>query len=155
MAPTVGGAETNGSPRYWLLVVSLLLINTYALIDRAVRALLVEPIKRDIGAGVASFFLGTSYSVGATTLGEITPVRLMGRVTAIYFLFVSLFGQALGPFFVGYGSQNLFVGTHALASSFALFNGLFGLAMLVSVLLLRQRLRCKAESAKPEALQSA
>ena len=91
--------------------------------------------------GLSSFFLGTSYSVGATTLGEITPVRLMGRVTAIYFLFVSLLGQTLGPFLVGFGSQKLFNGTTALASSFGLFSGIFGVAMLIAVLLLRQRLR--------------
>ncbi len=99
--------------------------------------------------GLSSFFLGTSYSVGATTLGQITPVRLMGRVTAIYFLFVSLLGQALGPFLVGFGSQNMFSGTAALASSFALFNGIFGVAMLVSVLLLRHRLRRIAPVASP------
>jgi MFS family permease len=94
--------------------------------------------------GISSFFLGTSHSVGATTLGQITPVHLMGRVTAIYFLFVSLLGQALGPFLVGFGSQNLFTGRTALASSFALFTGLFGIAMLICVVVLRQRLRRKA-----------
>jgi MFS family permease len=91
--------------------------------------------------GLSAFFLGTSYSVGATTLGEITPVHLMGRVTAIYFLFVSLIGQAAGPFLVGFGSQQLFAGKEALAHSFSLFNGIFGTAMLVAVLMLRQRLR--------------
>ncbi len=105
--------------------------------------------------GLSSFFLGTSYSVGATTLGEITPVRLMGRVTAIYFLFVSLLGQALGPFLVGFGSQNMFSGTSALANSFALFNGIFGVAMLVSILILRQRLRRTARLAESKVLQSA
>jgi MFS family permease len=101
--------------------------------------------------GLAAFFLGTSYSIGATTLGEITPVRLMGRVTAIYFLFVTLIGQSLGPFLVGFGSQNMFSGKHALASSFAFFNGLFGVAMLASVLLLRQRLRRTAALASQDA----
>jgi MFS transporter, Spinster family, sphingosine-1-phosphate transporter len=105
--------------------------------------------------GLSSFFLGTSYSVGATTLGEITPVRLMGRVTAIYFLFVSLLGQALGPFLVGFGSQNLFTGPHALASSFALFTGIFGVAMLVAVMLLRLRLRRAAGLAETKVLQAA
>ena len=94
--------------------------------------------------GLASFFLGTSHSVGATTLGQITPAHLMGRVSAIYFLFVSFLGQALGPFLVGFGSQNLFTGKTALASSFALFTGLFGIAMLNSVAVLRQRLRRNA-----------
>ena len=91
--------------------------------------------------GVASFFLGTSYSVGASTLGEVTPVRMMGRVTAVYFIFQSLLGQALGPFLVAYGSQNMFSGRTALATSFALWMGVFGVGMALSVAVLRARLR--------------
>ena len=94
--------------------------------------------------GIASFFLGTSYSVGASTLGEITPVRLMGRVTAIYFLFQSLLGQALGPFLVAYGSQNMFTGRTALATSFALWTGIFGVGMVIAVAVLRAQLRRRA-----------
>ena len=96
--------------------------------------------------GVASFFLGTSYSVGASTLGEVTPVRLMGRVTAVYFIFQSLLGQALGPFLVASGSQYMFSGRTALASSFAFWMGLFGVGMVISVAVLRHKLRRKATS---------
>ncbi|MEO7786715.1 MAG: MFS transporter [Sphingomicrobium sp.] len=91
--------------------------------------------------GIASFFLGNSYSVGATTLGQVTPVRLMGRVTAVYFLFQSLLGQALGPFLVAFGSQKIFTGPTALASSFALWTGLFGIGMIIAAGILRRRLR--------------
>lgn len=91
--------------------------------------------------GIASFFLGTSYSVGASTLGQITPMRLMGRVTAIYFLFQSLLGQALGPLLVAVGSQTMFVGPTALAKSFALCCGIFGAGMIIAIGMLRQRLR--------------
>jgi MFS transporter, Spinster family, sphingosine-1-phosphate transporter len=101
--------------------------------------------------GLASFFLGTSHSVGATTLSQVTPVHLMGRVTAIYFLFVSFLGQALGPFLVGYGSQYLFIGRTALASSFALFTGLFGIAMLISVEVLRRHIRRNATASSDKA----
>jgi MFS transporter, Spinster family, sphingosine-1-phosphate transporter len=94
--------------------------------------------------GLASFFLGTSHPLGAATLSQITPVHLMGRVTAIYFLFVNLLGQALGPFLVGYGSQNIFSGRTALASSFALFTGLFGIAMVISIEVLRRQIRRNA-----------
>lgn len=97
--------------------------------------------------GLASFFLGTSYSVGASTLGEITPVRLMGKVTAVYFIFQSLLGQALGPFLVAFGSQSMFEGRAALATSFALWMGLFGVGMVVAVWALRQRLRRDAPAA--------
>ena len=91
--------------------------------------------------GLASFFLGTSYSVGATTLGLVTPVHLMGRVTAVYFIFQSLLGQALGPFLVAFGSQNMFSGRLALANSFALWMGVFGVGMIISVAVLRRALR--------------
>ena len=91
--------------------------------------------------GIASFFLGNSYSVGATTLGQVTPVRLMGRVTAVYFLFQSLLGQALGPFLVAFGSQNMFNGPTALADSFALWTGVYGIGMVMAVLVLRATLR--------------
>ena len=94
--------------------------------------------------GLASFFLGTSYSVGATTLGHVTPVQLMGKVTAIYFIFQSLLGQALGPFLIAFGSENMFTGPMALASSFAFWMGVFGLGMIVAVAVLRQRLKAKA-----------
>ena len=99
--------------------------------------------------GLASFFLGTSYSVGASTLGEITPVRLMGRVTAVYFIFQSLLGQALGPFLVAYGSQNMFSGRTALAHSFGLWTGVFGVGMTIAVLALRQSLRGRTPNAIP------
>ena len=96
--------------------------------------------------GIASFFLGTSYSVGATTLGVVTPVHLMGRVTAVYFIFQSLLGQALGPFLVAFGSQNMFGGRTALANSFALWMGVFGVGMIISVWALRRVLRQQGNS---------
>lgn len=101
--------------------------------------------------GLGSFFLGTSYSVGASTLGQITPVRLMGRVTAIYFLFQGLLGQALGPFLVAVGSQKMFRGDTALASSFALWMAVFGVGMIVAVIVLRRRLRERAADVTPAA----
>ena len=90
--------------------------------------------------GLSSFFLGTSHSVGALSLSQVTPVRLMGRVTAIYFIFQSLLGQALGPFLVAFGSQKMFTGQTALAQSFALWTGVFGVVMILAVLVLRRRL---------------
>lgn len=101
--------------------------------------------------GLSSFFLGTSYAVGATTLSQITPVELMGRVTAVYFLFQSLLGTALGPFLVAFGSQRMFEGRTALAHSFAFWTGLYGLAMVLAVLKLRSGLRARSAPAKPTA----
>lgn len=98
-----------------------------------------------IMTGIASFFLGTSYSVGASTLSEVTPVRQMGKVTAVYFIFQSLLGAALGPFLVAFGSQKMFDGHDALANSFALWMGLFGVGMVIAVAVLRHRLRAGQE----------
>lgn len=93
--------------------------------------------------GLSSFFLGTSHAVGALSLSEVTPVRLMGRVTAIYFVFQSLLGQALGPFLVAFGSEKMFTGQTALAHSFALWTGVFGVVMIAAVLVLRHQLRLR------------
>lgn len=97
--------------------------------------------------GVAAFFLGNSYSVGASTLGQVTPAPVMGRVTAIYFLLQGLFGQGLGPFLVPFVSQKLFAGPDALAAGFALCCGIFGVGMITAVLVVRARLRSKAGQA--------
>ncbi|NIJ07320.1 MFS family permease [Sphingomonas vulcanisoli] len=91
--------------------------------------------------GIDSFFLGTSYSVGAAILSQITPVRLMGRATAVYFLFQSLLGASLGPYLIALGSQKVFPGPAGLGTSFGIFCGLFGAAMAVAVVVLRRQLR--------------
>lgn len=90
--------------------------------------------------GFGAFFMGTSYSVGASTLSEVTPRPMMGRVSAFYFLVQNIFGAGLGPLLVALGSQHLFSGRFALAYAFALFCGLFGAATIASVLVLRRRL---------------
>lgn len=89
--------------------------------------------------GFGAFFMGTSYSVGAATLSEVTPGPAMGRVSACYFLVQNLFGAGLGPLLVALGSQHLFSGHFALAYAFALCCGLFGAITIASVLILRQR----------------
>ena len=94
--------------------------------------------------GVSSFFFGASYPVGASTLAEVTPVHLMGRVTAVYFIFQSLLGQALGPFLVAFGSERIFSGRTALANSFALWTGLFGVGMVIAAIILRNTLRARS-----------
>ena len=90
--------------------------------------------------GLGAFFLGTSYSVGATTLSEVTPPALMGRVSAIYSLVQQIFGAALGPLLVALGSQHLFNGRFALAYAFALCCGLFGATTIAALIWLRRNL---------------
>lgn len=102
--------------------------------------------------GIGSFFMGTSFSVAAATLSEVTPRPVMGRVTALYFMFQSLFGHAMGPLLVGLGSEHLFEGRFALAHSFALCCGLFGIATIWSVSLLKRRVAARPGQAAFEAV---
>ena len=90
--------------------------------------------------GVGTFFMGTSFSVGAATLSEVTPRAAMGRVSAIYSLVQQIFGAALGPLLVALASQQLFSGRFALAYAMALCCGVFGAATIAAILLLRRRL---------------
>ena len=48
--PIDDGGDSNGSPRHWMLVFALVAISIYAFIDRVVLALLVDPIRQDLGA---------------------------------------------------------------------------------------------------------
>jgi MFS family permease len=61
-----------------------------------------------VGAQICYLFVGVSYAAGATTLGEITPVEMMGRVSALYLVIQTVIGQTVGPFVVAAISQTLF-----------------------------------------------
>lgn len=63
-----------------------------------------------IGIQIAQFFIGVSFAAGATTLGEVTPVSMMGRVGAVYLIVQTLAGQSLGPFVVAAVSETFFGG---------------------------------------------
>lgn len=93
------------------------------------------------GAAISTFFIGTSTPVAAATLSEVTPSRLMGRITSIYFLFQTLLGQALAPFLIALGSQRIFAGPTALARSMAVNCTMFGIACAIAALVLRAMLR--------------
>jgi MFS transporter, Spinster family, sphingosine-1-phosphate transporter len=61
-----------------------------------------------VGIQGCMFFLGVSFAAGATTLGEITPISMMGRVSAVYLVIQTVIGQTVGPFTVAAMSQALF-----------------------------------------------
>ncbi len=50
MPPSIEDGHAGAAPRHWLLVGVLLAVYCYAFIDRVILALLVDPIKRDLGA---------------------------------------------------------------------------------------------------------
>jgi MFS transporter, Spinster family, sphingosine-1-phosphate transporter len=62
------------------------------------------------GLQLTYFFLGVSYAAGATTLGEVTPIGMMGRVSALYLMVQTLVGQSAGPFVVAFVSKTIFNG---------------------------------------------
>ena len=92
-------------------------------------------------AGLGMFFLGSSYAVGATTLAEVTPVAMMGRVSAVYVLFQNLVGQALGPLIVALVSTSVFAGPLALPRALTLSMALFAVATAISAVALGRGIR--------------
>jgi MFS family permease len=62
------------------------------------------------GIQLTYFFIGVSYAAGATTLGEVTPLAMMGRVSALYLMVQTLLGQSVGPFVVAIVSKALLNG---------------------------------------------
>ncbi|HLI22735.1 MAG TPA: MFS transporter, partial [Stellaceae bacterium] len=85
------------------------------------------------GAGEMFFALGAQLlvagayqPVGASLLANITPPRLMGKITAIYLLVYYLIGRGLGPFVVAVISDNFYSGPQALG---------FGLGTVTAILM--------------------
>jgi hypothetical protein len=62
------------------------------------------------GIQTTFFFFGVSYAAGATMLGEVTPISMMGRVSALYLMVQTLAGQSVGPFVVALVSNTVFNG---------------------------------------------
>jgi MFS family permease len=77
-----------------------------------------------LGAGV---FL-TTFPGGASVAAfqEITPNELRGRVTALYYLAINLFGAGLGAFAVGFATDFVFRDDAAIGWSLALVTGIAG-----------------------------
>jgi MFS family permease len=90
-----------------------------------------------VSAGTGLFFVGASYPIGATTLSQITPVHLMGRVSAGYLMLQTLLGQALGPMLIAL-TADLFSGHGALPLAFALTMLVFGAIAAVAAVTLRR-----------------
>ena len=101
-------------------------------------------------AGLGLFFVGISFPIGATTLSQVTPPQVMGKITGVYLLFQTLVGQALGPMLIAVGSEKVFHGRAGLPDAFALMMGLFGLGAAAAALALRRALRRTVRS-RPQA----
>ena len=64
-------------------------------------------------------FLGISNPAGATTLSQVTPPNMIGRISAVYLLLQTLLGQTLGPLCVALTGQSLFSGPSSIAHGLA------------------------------------
>ena len=92
--------------------------------------------------GAQLLVAGAYQPVAASILAQITPQRLMGKISAIYLLVFTLLGQGLGPTLVAAISDSFFAGPQALG--FALGTAaaiLMAIALLSIVLLLRRAQR--------------
>lgn len=108
---------------------------------------IAAPIVPDVGemlfALAAQLLVAGAYQpVGASLLAQVTPQRLMGKVTAIYLLVFTLLGRGFGPTIVALISDNFYTGDQALG--FALGTAaavLMTVALIMVVILLRRARR--------------
>lgn len=87
------------------------------------------------------FFIGSAYAVGATTLADVTPIELMGRVSAVYLFFQNLLGQSLGPLMVALISTHAFSGRNALPNALTVSMIIFACAVAASAIALGRAVR--------------
>jgi MFS transporter, Spinster family, sphingosine-1-phosphate transporter len=91
------------------------------------------------GIQLTYLFVGVSYAAGATTLGEITPISMMGRVSALYLMVQTLVGQSAGPFVVAFVSKAFFNGPADIPRALSVtLVGFAAVAILAAVTLIRR-----------------
>jgi MFS family permease len=95
-----------------------------------------------ITLGVSLLLAAIYYPVSASLLAQLTPQRLMGKVTAIYLLVFTLLGLGLGPTLVAAISDHFFTGPQAIGYALGSASGcLIVTALVMAILLLRSSRR--------------
>jgi MFS family permease len=84
-------------------------------------------------------FGGMQYIAGAAAAQLVTPPRLRARITAIYFLAVSVIAIGMGPTIVALFTDYLFRDINYVRYSITLTGAIFGPIMIGFVLLARRR----------------
>ena len=84
---------------------------------------------------------GAYTPVAASILAQITPQRLMGKVTAIYLLIFTLLGQGFGPLLVAAISDHFFSEPQALGFALGTASAILTALALVAILSLLRRAR--------------
>ena len=102
-----------GAPGHWFLIVVLTLVYTYAFVDRVLLALLVEPIKADLGASDVQIglLIGLAFAAFYAVFGlpaghfvdRVNRTRLIGAASVIWALMTIVCGtaHALPQLFLG------------------------------------------------------
>jgi MFS family permease len=95
-----------------------------------------------ISLGVSLLIASVYYPVSASLLAQITPRRLMGKITAIYLLVFTLLGLGVGPTLVAVISDRFYSGPHAIGFALGTMSGgLITLAFVMAVLLVQSTRR--------------
>ena len=88
--------------------------------------------------GLSLLLAACYYPVSASLLAQITPQRLMGKITAIYLLVFTLLGLGAGPTFVAAISDNFFTGPQAIGYALGTASGVLIIgALVLAIFLLR------------------
>ena len=87
---------------------------------------------------------GAYTPVAASILAQITPQRLMGKITAIYLLVFTLLGQGFAPTLVAAISDNFYSGPQALGFALGTASAILMTLALVAILSLLRRARAGA-----------
>ncbi len=114
---------------------------------------IAAPIVPEVGemffALAAQLLVAGAYNpVAASILADITPQRLMGKVTAIYLLVFTLLGRGFGPLLVAAISDHFYSGPQGLGFALGTASaGLMLLALWSITALLRRARRTTADGA--------
>ena len=115
---------------------------TIIFIPFGVAAPVVPGVGEMFFALAAQLLVAGAYNpVAASILAELTPQRLMGKVTAIYLLVFTLLGRGLGPLLVAAISDAFFAGPQALGFALGSAAAALMAAALVAIALLLRRAR--------------
>ena len=110
----------------WYAVAVLWLAYICSFVDRQVLALLVDPIKTSLAIGAANFLMALPSGASVAAISEVTPAALRGRVSAIYYLVMSLVGLAAGPLSVALCTDYLFRDPARVGDSISVVSAVIG-----------------------------
>jgi len=115
---------------------------------------IAAPVVPEVGQmffalGAQLLVAGAYNPVAASILAQITPQRLMGKVTAIYLLVFTLVGRGFGPLLVAVISDNFFSGPQALGFALGTATAVLMLIAFAAILALWRRARREAPERAP------